>query len=150
GGWSLRFMRHVFPSLETVYVSSRRPESRERFCTAMHADSCSVIPVGDPSGAVVGSDIVVTSVPPTDTPPVTAGMLGDESLFIPLDVVNSWSADAMQDFDCFVADSAEALTQRVARKLGQDMPAAKPMLATQGLIARDAPPAKACGRVFVG
>jgi len=150
GKWSLRFMRHVFPSLEAVYVSSRRPESREAFCAATHASSCSVMPVGDPREAVVDSDIVVTSVPPTDSPPVKAGMLGDDMLFIPLDVVNSWSPDAMQDFDCFVADSTEALAQRMARKLGRDMPAAKPMLATQSLITRDARPAKARGRMFVG
>lgn len=147
---SLQFMRHVFPSLETIYVSSKRPESREQFCIDMEKGPGKLVPVDTPREAVANSDIIVTSVPPTSAPPVEPGMLRDGSLFIPLDILNSWSADALGDFDRYVVDNVEAFPGLIKRKMGHDALDKNAMISTQGVVSQAASQSPRSGRTFVG
>lgn len=150
GNWSLRFMCHAFPSLETVYVSSRSPESRRKFCETVNVKSCELIAVDQPRDAVSASDIVVTSVPPNDSPPVESGFLREGSVFIPLDILNSWSPSVLADFDGFMVDNTEAFPALLKRKLGHEGIDPGRLVSTQQTIAASASPAKAGDRTFVG
>lgn len=147
---SLQFMRHVFPSLETVYVSSKRPESREQFCADMREDGCQLVPVNSPEEAIAHCDLIVTSVPPTSAPPVKAGMLREGSLFIPLDILNSWDDQALGDFDQFVVDNVESFPGLIERKMGHDALDKNAMLSTQGVISQPAMTTPTTGRTFIG
>ena len=147
---SLQFMRHAFPSLETVYVSSRRPESREKFCMEMQKEPCRLLPVATPGDAIVNSDIVVTSVPPTSAPPVEPGMLREGSLFIPLDILNSWQPETLGDFDRYVVDNVEAFPRLIQRKMGHDALDKNAMISTQGVVSHRAIDTPTQGRTFIG
>src|SRR5690606_4698740 len=105
GKASLAVMKHVFPSLEKVYVSSRRAESREAFSAEFDSDSCRVIPVANAEELLAESEVVVTSLPPVDVPPVGPGMLRKDSVFIPLDIDFSWASPVLDEFDVFYADN---------------------------------------------
>jgi len=106
GRWALRMFGAVFPTLETVYVSSLSNESRERFCREMNAEGdWKLIPVAEPSQAVQSADIVITSVPPSSTQPVEPGWLQPDALFIPLDLLNSWHDGVFVEAGLHVADS---------------------------------------------
>jgi len=150
GKWSLRFMCHAFPSLDTVYVTSKKPESRREFCETADVPNCRVIPVDHPREAVADSDIVVTSVPPNDMPPVESGFLREGSLFIPLDIVNSWSPAALADFDRFVVDNVEAFPSLLKRKLGHEGMDLGSFVSMQQMIASSISPANTGDRIFVG
>jgi alanine dehydrogenase len=93
GLWSLRLMSATFPSIDQVFVSSRTPGSRERFCAKMAQEGTwAITPVDDPLAAVRNIDIVVTSMPPGPVQPVAGEAFKPGTLFIPLDLVNSFSA----------------------------------------------------------
>lgn len=118
GKASLSIMRHVFPSLEKVYVSSRRPESRQAFVAEHNDSDCPVIAVDDPSQLLAESDIVVTSLPPVDNPPIKAGMLKKNSVFIPLDIDHSWEASVANEFSNFYADNTDYFQTLLNKKAG--------------------------------
>src|SRR5690606_11063816 len=76
GRWALRMFTAVFPTLETIYVSSLNSESRERFCRDMNREGgWDLVPVAEPSEAIQPADIVITSVPPSPRQPVEPGWL---------------------------------------------------------------------------
>lgn len=149
GSWSFKFLRHVFPSIETVYVSSQRQESRESFAASMTGYDCEVLAVDSVSAALENSDIVVTSVPPHSTSPVKANMIRPDTVFVPLDIVNSWDSELIADFDCFVVDNTNSFPTLMQRKLGDNASKIKTVYSTQEFMA----PGSGItphGRVFVG
>src|SRR5690606_19409853 len=106
GRWALRMFGAVFPSLETVYVSSLNSDSRERFCRDMSQEgNWNLVPVDEPSQAVRPADIVITSVPPSTKQPVEPVWLQPDALFIPLDLLNSWHDGVLAEAGLHVADS---------------------------------------------
>lgn len=116
GKWSLRVMAAAFPSLRTVYVSSRRAETRERFAADMAGEGpFSVVAVEDIRDVGPQSDIVVSSVPPGEARPVTADCLAPGSFYVPLDLTNAWHDDVPGAMDRIIADNPDNLTGLFAR-----------------------------------
>lgn len=116
GRWSLRVMAQAFPSIKTVYVASNTADSRERFCKEMREEgSWELLPVDHVRDAVCHSDIVISSIPPTSQPPIEAQWLRPDSVFIPLDLTNSWHANILPLATRVVADNPEFL-HRLLRK----------------------------------
>jgi ornithine cyclodeaminase/alanine dehydrogenase-like protein (mu-crystallin family) len=135
GLWSLRFMSVVFPSLERVVVSSRTAETRENFCAEMAKEGPWLIkPVSDPLQAMRDMDIVVSSVPPTDTRPLTGDAFTPGTVFIPLDVTNAWSDDVLLMADRVVADDPPHFAKQVRARSSQDFPAMRTPVLTQDLV----------------
>ncbi|MGN6459675.1 MAG: hypothetical protein ACTHLY_00570 [Pseudolabrys sp.] len=135
GLWSLRIMSAVFPSLERVVVSSRTAETRENFCAEMAKEGAWAInPVSEPSQAMRDLDIVVSSVPPTETHPLTGDDFTPGTVFIPLDVVNSWSDDVMQRADRVIADDPSHFAKQVGARSSHDFPAMRAPVLTQDLV----------------
>lgn len=144
GRWALRMFATAFPTLETVYVSSRSSASRERFCHEMsQAGKWRLIPVADPAEAVSQADIVVSSVPPSAHPPIQAGMLRPDAIFAPLDLLNSWHDDVWTEARTVVSDSPAFLSRLLqAHRSGlpsprhlqrfQDLADTQPQQATAG------------------
>lgn len=114
GLWSLRFMGTVFPSIERVMVSSRSPESRVSFCAERSSEGPWVLtPVDHPDEAVRDVDLVVSSIPPGEAKPVRGDVLGPRTLFIPLDLINSWDDAVMEKAERVVADNPSHFSARV-------------------------------------
>ncbi|TFL14674.1 hypothetical protein CSC67_04775 [Pusillimonas caeni] len=106
GRWALRMFGMAFPTLDTVYVSSLSSASRERFCHEMSREGdWTLIPVAEPSQAVQPADIVISSVPPSSAPPIAPGWLGQDSIFVPLDLLNSWQPEVLSEAGLLVADA---------------------------------------------
>ncbi len=124
GLWSLRIMGTVFPSIERVMVSSRSPESRASFCAERSSEGpWSLIPVDQADEAVRDVDLLVSSVPPADVRPVRGEILGPQTLFIPLDLTNSWDDAVMQKAERVVADNPGHFSTRVQSARGSRFPA---------------------------
>lgn len=149
GSWSLKFLRHIFPSIKTVYVSSQRRESREAFAASTTSDHCAVQAVDHVGAALENSDIVVTSVPPYSSPPIKKNMLRPDAVFIPLDILNSWDPELATDFDCFMVDNTHSFPTLMQRKLGDDAKKIKNIHSTQDYVAQKLSITPQ-GRVFVG
>lgn len=116
GKWSLRVMAAAFPSLRTVYVSSRRAETRERFAADMAGEGpISVVAVEDIRDVGPESDIVVSSVPPSEARPVTADCLAPGSFYVPLDLTNAWHDDVPKRMDRIFADDPPNLANQFER-----------------------------------
>lgn len=140
GRWSLRLMSTAFPSIEQVFVSSRRPESREAFCAAMQPEgSWKIMPVADPAQAVRGMDIIVTSIPPGSARPVSGGDLDPGAILIPLDIITSWQDDVPGSSDFVIADDPAHFAAQVKAKRPAAFPALKTPLRTQSLVAGRSP-----------
>lgn len=117
GRWSLRMMTAAFPSITRVFVSSRTPQSRMAFCERMQKEGeWTITPVDDPVPAMRQSDIIVSSIPPGGERPVTADCLKPGSLFIPLDLSNSWQIDVVENIDRIVADDPRNMAQMLQRR----------------------------------
>ncbi len=124
GLWSLRFMGTVFPSIERVMVSSRSPESRVSFCAERSAEGpWKLIPVDHPDEAVRDVDLVVSSIPPSEAKPVRGDVLGLQTLFIPLDLINSWDDAVMERAERVVADNPSHFSARVQSGRSRSYPA---------------------------
>lgn len=123
GTWSLRFFLHAFPSIEKVYVLSKRPESREAFVQENLADfpNVELVPSGDVANTLIESDLVVSSLPPTETPPIKQGLLKENSVFIPLDLKNSWDKNLYSDFDHVYMDNKVGFDLIIKNKTGIDL-----------------------------
>ena len=148
--WSLRLMSAVFPSLEEVYVSSRTRGSREEFCARTSAEgnwriSC----VDEPAQAVRGNDIVVTSIPPGATRPVSGDAFTPGTLLIPLDVLNSWQDDVLLRADRIVADNPAHFVAQVRAKRPGAVAGLKACVRTQDLVADKSPRAAASERTLI-
>ncbi|CAM5518990.1 hypothetical protein [Eoetvoesiella caeni] len=141
GRWSLRVMAQAFPSIETVYVASNTAQSRERFCEEMRQEGgWKLVPVDSVRDAVYRSQIVVSSVPPTARPPIEAQWLLPDSVFIPLDLANSWQADVLPQAARVVADNPEFL-QKLLNKHRPELADVRPRTVPFQQLALDGIPA---------
>src|SRR5690606_36135494 len=147
GRWALRMFTAVFPTLETIYVSSLNSESRERFCRDMNREGgWDLVPVAEPSEAIQPADIVITSVPPSPRQPVEPGWLQPDALFIPLDLLNSWHDGVFSEAGLHVADS-RAFLDRLLRANRPGLPAQKTIRFQD--LNQDAPAFDAIGPTFI-
>ena len=150
GLWSLRVMSAIFPTIERVHVSSRRPSTRKQFCAKLAPEgSWAIAPVESPRLAVQDMDIVVSSVPPCDVRPITGDALSPGTLFIPLDLVNAWSDDVLTATDRVIADNPEHFSAQVRGRRASAFPAFKPPGRTQDLVVGKVPRAAANERTLV-
>ena len=109
GAWRLVAAHH---ERDVSHRSSRcscrrgRADLAREFCAKMTQEgNWTITPVDDPLQAVRNIDIVVTSIPPGDDKPVTGEALAPGTLFIPLDLVNSWQDDVLPSADRVAADN---------------------------------------------
>ena len=136
GLWSLRVMAAVFPSLERVLVSSRTAGSRERFCAELSKEGgWQMTPVADPLEAVRNVDIVVSSVPPGEVRPVDGQALAPGSVFIPLDLVNSWQDNVLAAVDQVAADNPAHFVAQVKGRRASASAGLKPPMSIQDAVA---------------
>lgn len=151
GRWSLRVMTAAFPSLHTVYVSSKTAASRERFAEELAGEGAPrIIPIDEPAEAIRASDIVVSSVPPGGGQPVTADCLAPGSFFIPLDLTNAWHDDVPAAMDRIVADNPENLAGLLTRARPAARLEPERIERTQNLVAGRGTKAGRHERTFVG
>lgn len=114
--WSLRCIAAEYPSIDEVFVSSARPESRRAFCAAMAAAGpWRLTPVDDVRLAVQDMDIVVSSVPKLERHPVHGDWWSAGTLMVPLDVTGAWDDAVYQAADRLVCDHRENLNRAFAR-----------------------------------
>jgi ornithine cyclodeaminase/alanine dehydrogenase-like protein (mu-crystallin family) len=150
GLWSLRALKATFPSIERVHVSSRTESSRQEFCAKMSPEArWTLAPVSDPLEAVRDSDIVVTSIPPGDLPPVPGDALAPGSILIPLDVVNSWQDDVLSRVDRVVSDNPANFSTQVENRRSAAFPALKPIGLIQDHVAERLPRSSASERTLL-
>lgn len=152
GLWSLRVMTATFPSIKRVFVSSRTPASREKFCAEMSQEgSWTITPVDDPLNAVRNMDIVVSSLPAADIKPVISGdALTPGTLFIPLDLVYSWQNSVLPVIDRFVADSPAYFSAYVKAKRESAIPLLKPSFSLQDVVAGKTSQFLPSDRILIG
>lgn len=111
---ALPVMKASFPTLRKVYVSSRTDASRKQFCRRMmESVDVQLIPVDTPADALRHADIVVSSVPPTETPPIQAADFKPGAVYVPLDLINAWQDDVLSDETVVIADSPAFLRQLI-------------------------------------
>jgi len=140
----------AFPSIEQVFVSSRTQRSREEFCAKMSpGTSWKISPVDDPLQAVRNVDIVVSSMPPGDTQPVTGDALTPGTLFIPLDIVNSWQDSVLLAVDRVAADNPANFAAQVQGKRASAFAGLKQTIRTQEAVAGRTARATASERMLI-
>ena len=106
----------VLPSVEEVFVTSLRRETREAFCAAMAAEGrWRLTPVDDVRSAVEGMDLVVSSVPKLREHPVKEGWWSPGSVMIPLDVTGAWDDEIYARADRIACDGPENLARALER-----------------------------------
>ena len=150
GLWSLRVMTSVFPSIQQVFVSSRTRESRERFCANMSREgSWRIAAVDDPLQAVRDVDIVVSSMPPADVKPVSADALTPGTLFIPLDLVNSWQDNVLAAIDRVAADNPTHFAAQVQSRRAPAFPLLKHPTSIQDVVAGKSPRVSSSQRALI-
>lgn len=116
GRWALRFLISVFPSLKNVYVASKTSESRQRFCKEFQRGvDVHLIPVDHVQEAVENSDVVVSSIPPTDAAPIAFEWFKPHAVFIPLDLTHSWQTQVLPRADTVVSDNPAFLKMLLAK-----------------------------------
>jgi ornithine cyclodeaminase/alanine dehydrogenase-like protein (mu-crystallin family) len=140
GRWSLHLLSAMFPSIEQVFVSSRRRETREAFCAEMQPEGrWKIAPVAESAEAVRGMDIVVTSIPPGGVRPVNGRDLNPGAVLIPLDIITSWHDDVPGACGFVVADDPAHFVAQVKAKRPAAFPTLKTPLRTQDLVAGRSP-----------
>lgn len=151
GLWSLRTFAAAFPSIERVQVSSKRESSRAAFCRDVSSEygHTLIVPVEDPADAVRDVDIVISSVPPGETYPVQGDALAPGSLFIPLDVVNSWDDGVLAKVDRVFADSPDHFRSQITAKRPSAAASLKTIEQTQSLLGGQAASVTASERTMV-
>lgn len=116
GRWSLLMIGALIPSVEEVFVASKRRETREAFCASMASEGhWRLTPVDDVRGAVEGMDIVVSSVPKLQEHPVLGQWWSPGAVMIPLDVTGAWDDEVYRTADCMVCDGTENLARALER-----------------------------------
>lgn len=114
GFWSLRMIADIFPGIEEVYVASKTQASREKFCAdAAQLGTWSLTPVDRVQEAVVGMDIVVSSVPQGSERMIKGEWVSKGTLVIPLDVCSGWDNAAYAKVDWLVTDDVATLKASV-------------------------------------
>lgn len=150
GRWSLRVMAQAFPSIKTVFVASNTAQSRERFCEEMREEGpWELLPVDQVRDAVCHSDIVISSVPPTSRPPIEAQWMRPDSVFIPLDLTNSWHADILPHAARVVADNPEFLHKLLRAHRPELADVRAQTVAFQGLVLNGIEAEQRTGMTFV-
>jgi alanine dehydrogenase len=150
GLWSLRIMGALFPSIERVMVSSRSPESRKLFCAEHSPEGpWTLIPVDHADDAVRDVDVLISSVPPGDARPVRGDVLGSRTLFIPLDLTNSWDDSVMGKAQRVVADDPNHFSTRVETRRKRSFPALARIDRLQGVVSRQTERSKLDERTLV-
>ncbi|HEY7242646.1 MAG TPA: hypothetical protein VH678_02035 [Xanthobacteraceae bacterium] len=150
GLWSLRMMTAIFPSIAHVSVSSRTRRSREEFCAKMSQEGdWTITPVDDPLQAARNMDIVITSIPPGNGKPLSAEAFTPGTLLIPLDLMNSWDDDVLRSADRIIADNPAHFSAQVQARRPSALPARKPPVRTQELVAGRLPRASASDRTLI-
>lgn len=153
GKWSLRMMTVAFPSITRIFVSSRTPASRERFCAEMQAEgsgSPAITPVDDLVSAAQQSDVIITSIPPGEAQPVSPACLKPGSFFVPLDLMNSWQDDVLQATNRIVADNPQNLADLLAKARPDANGAVGKIARLQEAVAGRADKSARRDRTFVG
>jgi alanine dehydrogenase len=117
GRWTLHTMTTMFPSIRKIRVASRTAASRSAFCSEMAGNvSCDIAAVDDVREAVEGLDVVVSSTPPTAARTVQGEWLRPGSVFIPLDLTNSWSENALKSASRIVSDNPQHFLLQVKNR----------------------------------
>jgi alanine dehydrogenase len=143
-------MAAIFPSINRVYVSSRTAASRESFCEEMQKHgSRTIAPVADPRNAAMDVDAVVTSVPPADMKPINADSIKPGTIFILLDLVNSWEDDVLLSADQVITDNPEHFSARVGARNGKSFPALQASKRIQDLVVGKLSSTSSENRIFV-
>jgi len=116
GRWSLRMIGTVFPTIEEIFVASKRPETRRSFCATMAKEGpWQPVPVDDIRSAVEGMDIVVSSLPKLQQHPVLGRWWSPGTVIIPLDVTGAWDDEVYRKADRIVCDGTANLRQALER-----------------------------------
>ena len=116
GQWSLRMIGAVLPSVEEVFVASKRLETRQSFCTTMAKEGpWRLTPVDDVRGAVERMDIIVSSVPKLQEHPVRGRWWSPGSVMIPLYVTGAWDDEVYQMADRMACDGPANLKNALDR-----------------------------------
>lgn len=150
GLWSLRVMTAVFPSIQQVFVSSRTRASREAFCADMSREgSWRIAAVDDPLQAVRDVDIVISSMPPADVKPVSGDALTPGTLFIPLDLTNSWQDKVLAAVDRVVADNPTHFAAQVEGRRASAFPSLKQPSSIQAVVAGKSPRVASSERALI-
>jgi alanine dehydrogenase len=148
--WTLRMMLCAFPAIECVFVASRTPGSRESFCAEMQSESSAPLAAAlDVRSAIEGVDVVVSSIPPTAERPVRAEWLSPGSVFIPLDILNSWRDEVLSVVSRVVSDDPANFRSRLQSKRPNALAAIKSSVALQAVLAGSAPKSGPTERSFV-
>lgn len=138
GRWSLQAISAVFPSIREVRVASRRPETRRAFCADMAAiGPWTLEAVDDVEDAVRGMDIIVSSTPKLDAPPVSETAWSPGSVMIPLDVTGAWADAVYWRADHVACDHPGNLALAFQRYRPNLVPAPRAMLSIPALTAGD-------------
>ncbi|HEY2185452.1 MAG TPA: hypothetical protein VGH39_10705 [Xanthobacteraceae bacterium] len=149
GRWTLRMMLTAFPTIRNVCVASRTEASRVAFCAGMErASAASLTPVAEARRAAEGMDVVVSSIPPGPDRPVHAGWLSPGSIFIPLDILNSWRDDVLTVATRVVSDDPAGFASRLQEKRPGALASIKASVSLQGILAGSVPKAKPGERTF--
>jgi ornithine cyclodeaminase/alanine dehydrogenase-like protein (mu-crystallin family) len=115
GAWSMRMLGAAFPSIEQVFVASRRPETRVAFCAEWSRERpWQIVPVDHVRQAVEGMDVVVTAVPKSVEPSIIGAWWSPGTLLVPLDIVSSWDDEVYARATRLVSDGAENLQNAMA------------------------------------
>ncbi|HEY9279357.1 MAG TPA: hypothetical protein VIP51_04710 [Eoetvoesiella sp.] len=116
GEWSLRALTTAFPSIDEVFVSSLRPQSRQEFCSTMAEQGpWRLRAVDNMRDAIEEMDIVVSSVPKLEEHPIQSEWWTAGTLMVPLDVTGAWSDAIYQMADRLVCDHRENLVRALER-----------------------------------
>lgn len=101
----LAALRAIFP-IARVVAYSRRLESAEAFAEEVRAQGLEAVAVAEPRDAVVGLDIVITSVPaaPGLAPFLDADWLAPGSFASLVDLGRSWCPEGLGRIDCMAID----------------------------------------------
>lgn len=117
GLWTLRLMNAAFPTLTTTYVSSKTSASRNKFCQEMSVEvGHDVVPVDDLADALSHSDIVVSSLPPSEERPVVGGLMPPGSVYIPLDISHAWEDSVITEASAVISDNPTYFADMIKNK----------------------------------
>jgi ornithine cyclodeaminase/alanine dehydrogenase-like protein (mu-crystallin family) len=151
GRWSLRVMTAVFPSIKQVFVASRTRPSRETFCAEMAREGeWALTPVDDPSLAVRNLDVVITSIPPAESKPVIGDAFTPGTLFIPLDIVNSWEDSVLRSADRIAADNPAHFAAQINARGATNVLAVESITRIQDLVVGKSARASSTDRSVIG
>jgi len=115
--WALRALVETFPSIETVRVVSRTPETRNRFCEELKTQvACDLVPLDSLETAVRGSNLVVSSTTPQATPTLYSEWLAEDAVAIPIDGLYVWDESIFDTASRFVTDHREFLATQYEQR----------------------------------